>query len=117
MSYHRSMDPSLPKPEWLMIGVQWDEGVVIIASQELSTAELSRIEVQFDPFDTRSIMTTSAGYEVNGRMASFIMAKGIDYRDALARLLQHWNPPVQQKVHNPAPSVQPAAPGGLPRAR
>ena len=114
MSYHPSMGDFGTKPDWLMIGVQCDDGVVIIASQELSSAELAKVVVDYDPFDPDRFFLTGDSWDVTARMSRFVIVKGVDYPDALVRLIQHWTPPVNEEPRSPTVPRLPSGVLGLP---
>lgn len=87
-------DTMLMRPDWVILGIDMgDEGVAVIASSELTQAEL-RNEVSYEPLwawservepvENRFIMETT--------MTKYVWIRGKTYRDALRTLFERWEP-------------------------
>jgi hypothetical protein len=87
------------RPDWVMIGFEWNGQCAIIASDTLSTAELTlereSRDVVSDFFTPLRREYDKGTYILNVTMergAGFVMVSGPDYMSCLAGLAKTWNP-------------------------
>ena len=84
-------------PDWVMLGVTTSEGVIVYASNELTQAELrERADVEIQMFG-HGIVDTLQHYEVSAEMRSLVWATGVDYAEALRKIMTMWTPASRQR--------------------
>jgi hypothetical protein len=84
------------KPEWVMLGLNWPgPGVILLASKELTQAELDFRARQYNYTDWSQFLTnfmndieTTLFIHLKG----FTIVAGPNYAECLASLLRQWNP-------------------------
>ena len=91
------------KPEWVMLGLNWDgPGVLLLASQTLVSTELDFRARQYD-FESwehfRSAFQPELTLSVH-MLDDYIVVAGPTYADCLALLLQRWNPDSSKAVES-----------------
>jgi hypothetical protein len=84
-------------PDWVMLGVSRQDGSVwLIASNELSSGELSS-EIDYDDvWDTWAQplrrITTSVQYRVTAELRTYVLITAPNYTAAFDVLLRQWRP-------------------------
>lgn len=95
----------MQRPDWVMLGIPSSDGrVVLMASKELTQAELS-MEAEVDPFDWRldpyRIVNPIRRYFVTAEMKTYVIIVANTYGAALTTLMRQWQPD-QQRGQRPA---------------
>lgn len=96
--------------EWTIVGVDQPDGVMVIASDDLSRSELDLIASR-PGFDVLNIYTHNA-YRLTTTMGSVVVTLGADYPEAVARLFAYWTP---DPTRRPVPVLPPPPRAVLPR--
>ncbi|HKU53030.1 MAG TPA: hypothetical protein VJQ25_11215 [Nitrospira sp.] len=80
-------------PDWVMLGVTVDDGVLVFASDELTQAELrEEVDVDIMAFGTVHVVDALKHYELNAETRSFTWARGATYAEAIQTLMRTWAP-------------------------
>lgn len=82
-------------PDWVMLGVQAPDGVLVYASTDLTRAELeAKINRPglFNLWEQDRFQAPPTVIEMQATMGSFVVAVGADYTEALRTLFEHWSP-------------------------
>jgi hypothetical protein len=83
------------EPDWVMFGVQHLRGVVLLASKDLSRAQLESettwngdllFALRVRPDDVRTT------YKITAEMSRYVRVEAPDYPTALRRLMEVWSP-------------------------
>lgn len=84
------------RPEWVMCGIPTDEGVMIVASKDLHSADIS-VDNKLEEIRMMGEMAThyvhtETTYTLTTRMGSITVAYGADYAEAIRILFKSWTP-------------------------
>jgi hypothetical protein len=97
-----SPPPQVMLPDWVVLGVRTDDGVIVIASTEMTQAEL-RYEVDLE-HDFRSVTARAVPnrdtqrYHLTTTMKRFVMVMGATYAEAMTNLFGMWSPDDDQRA-------------------
>lgn len=84
------------EPDWVMFGVQHLNGVVLLASKDLSRAQLETEVVYKDAakwYDSINADDMRIVYRITAELRGYVRIEAPDYPTALRRLLEIWSPP------------------------
>jgi hypothetical protein len=81
-------------PDWVMCGVPWNGGVRLLASKEMTHAELDaqRDLPDIDPWGSWPKMLPPLRIKLTAGMKTFTMIEAPDYPSAFRALFEHWTP-------------------------
>lgn len=79
------------KPDWVMCGIETEEGVAIIASKQLHTARLDVEQEFISSLGHFNPIRTYEWYVLSAELGEYVMVAGRDYSEAFQRLFEHWN--------------------------
>lgn len=98
-----------PRPDFVILGVpNPDGGVLIVASKELSQAELESTADELDMWEVgRRLRMSRTTYTLTAQMRSIHMVIGPDYGSALRTLFEQWTPPTEAGRRGIAAPVRP----------
>ena len=85
------------RPDWILFGIQYPETYMVFGSTELSYIELEFVsemhDVTWSAFEPLRHFAPRDQYVVfGGRMATYSIATGDSYGQAIINLFQHWDP-------------------------
>lgn len=92
-------------PDWVMLGADWEgDRVIVIASQDLSEAELnSELKApEFLPFLSGPLESAKLYTTMTCVMGKYTIAIGPDYRSAITNLMERWQPKESKSKLNKA---------------
>lgn len=85
----------LQRPDWVMLGVQHENGVLVFASNMLSQAELRAEYDRYEDITNGPFLFARplrARFFIEAEMKQYVMIFGADYADAIRRLFDEWSP-------------------------
>jgi hypothetical protein len=92
-------------PEFVIVGSSHDDGVILVASTNLTRAELEEIRDERDDlFSDHLRAPIERRFRFEGEMRSFTMVQGPDYATALRTLMGHFDQP-RSPFGRPVPAV------------
>jgi hypothetical protein len=99
-------------PDWVMVGVPHNGGVRLLASKEMTHAELSAdfgyADIGMTGWDPPAL--TSRRITLTAGMRTFIMIEAPDYPSAFAALFEQWTPGPAERAALPGIPAIEAAP-------
>lgn len=106
-----TMADAFSRPDWVMCGVPWNGGVRLLASKDMTHAELSvdhGYEDTFGPWEQPVL--TSRRITLTSGLKTFITIEAPDYPSAFAALFEQWTPGPAEYVALPGIPAIEAAP-------
>lgn len=89
-------------PDWLIVGIPRDDGVMVVASRSLLDAA---VEAKWDEpplmLDFKRAVSPPTTYHFTTRMTEVVMCLGATYGEALAGLMGYWSPDGEQSYDGP----------------
>jgi hypothetical protein len=104
-----AMTDSYGRPDWVMCGMPWNGGVRLLASKDMTHAEL---EAKFDHVNVECglvYLPVLAGHRITltAGMSTFIVIDAPDYPSAFAALFEQWTPGPADRVALPGiPAIE-----------
>lgn len=82
------------KPDFVIVGVNYQDGVMVFASDTLTEAELQTRVVELDELPTfqGKVQPRRVEHTVNVKTQDFRQATGRTYAEAMSNLFHQWHP-------------------------
>ena len=100
------------RPDWVMCGMPWNGGVRLLASKDMTHAELSAdfgyADIGIPGWDPPAM--TSRRITLTAGMSTFVLIEAPDYPSAFAALFEQWTPGPADRVALPGVPAIEAAP-------
>lgn len=112
MNHVISIDPAgFSRPDWVMCGMPWNGGVRLLASKDMTHAELAADYgwADTDPWDGPP-MLTSRRITLTSGLKTFVLIEAPDYPSAFAALFEQWTPGPGKRAALPSIPAIEAAP-------
>lgn len=90
------------RPDFVMVGVTIDEGVMLLASNELTEAELNVERDIVRDFPGSRQMVVNERYTLSAEMRRYVTIIAPTYAEAFATLFKTWSPERGEQVGIPA---------------
>lgn len=103
------MSMAYVRPDWVMLGAPYGDGVMILASLTLSRAELEAVADEYDLFDPYTVRATHTRFTLTVEMPRFTIVMAPDYPTAFTNLFRQWSP---RPAGRPAVEGRPMLPPG-----
>ena len=93
-----SSGDSYPIPDFVVVGGQVGDEVVLIASKSLTSAEL-REELRYPDMSFHEYRLYPPTYDmyIMAKVKDYVMVRGKDYSEAWRTLFKHWAPAGEQR--------------------
>lgn len=107
------MTQPLQRPDWVMLGVPYPDGVLLIASRELNHAELRSEYERRDSVNWDEPVVRNAGRAVvvlTAQLKRLVMVQADTYGQAFDHLFRQWRP---DQPADPGPAAIEVAPRAI----
>lgn len=98
----------VPKPDFVIVGTHYQDGVIVLASDSLNQAQLDTVMEELQISDANGPTSyTKVKYELSVEFRDYRKATGRTYAEAMSNLFHQWHPHErdQRSIHARMPKL------------